>query len=111
MHELGIATGIMETALEHARGRPVVSMSLSVGVNSGVLKESLLFYMELLFKERGLEPARIVWKDVPLRFVCECGKTYETPVFLSSCPACGSTVRDLTGGGDCILESIEVDDG
>jgi hydrogenase nickel incorporation protein HypA/HybF len=111
VHELGVATGIVDLALEHAGGRPLTALNLALGVNAGVFQESLLFYLDLLLEERGMKGVRVEVRDVPLHCVCDCGAGYETFRFMTPCPQCGSFQRTMSGGRDCTVESIEVEDG
>jgi len=111
MHELGVATALVDLAQENAGKRRLTALNLAVGANSGIFRDSLLFYLDLLFEERALKPVEVRWRDVPLRFKCVCGHEYESVSFASPCPSCGSVERDLVGGGDCFLDSIEVEDG
>ncbi len=110
MHELSVATGIVDLAVQNAGGKTITGLNLSVGVNAGVFKESLLFYLDLLFDERGMKGVRVDWKDLPVHCACDCGAQYETLVFMQACPRCGSFKRSMTGGRDCTVESNEVDD-
>jgi hydrogenase nickel incorporation protein HypA/HybF len=110
MHELGVASGIVDLALEHAGGRRLTALNLAVGVNAGVFKESLLFYLDLLLEERGVKDVKVKVRDVPLHCECECGTGYETFAFMTPCPKCGSFKRSMTGARDCTVESIEVED-
>jgi Zn finger protein HypA/HybF involved in hydrogenase expression len=111
MHELSVATGIVDLALSHTGGRRLTAVNLAVGLNAGVFKDSLLFYLDLLFEEKGIKDVKVGWRDVPMHCRCDCGAEYETTVFLAPCPTCGSFTRSMTGGQDCTVDSIEVDDG
>jgi hydrogenase nickel incorporation protein HypA/HybF len=111
MHELGVAAGIVDLALEHAGGRRLTALNLALGVNAGVFQGSLVFYLDLLLRDRGMKDVKVQVRDVPLHCVCDCGAGYETFRFMAPCPNCGSFKRTMSGGRDCLVESIEVEDG
>jgi hydrogenase nickel incorporation protein HypA/HybF len=111
MHEFGVATAVVDLALERATGHRITGMKLAVGVNAGVFKESLLFYLDLLFEEKGMKGVKVDWRDVPVHCRCDCGKEYDTMRFMDPCPSCSSFKRSMEGGRDCSVDSIEVEDG
>ena len=105
-----MATGIADTVLEHAKGRKPRKVVLDIGVFSGVLPESLLFYLELIFEERIAGKVEIESRTVAARCACACGNEYQVTRFLDPCPRCGGFDRRITEGKDCVIESVEVDD-
>lgn len=111
MHELGVATAVVDLALEKAQGRRITALNLAVGVNAGVFKDSLLFYLDLLFEEKGMKGVKASWRDVPVHCRCDCGKEYDILRFMEPCPSCGAFRRSMEGGRDCSVDSIEVEDG
>lgn len=111
MHEMGVAAGVLDLVLEKAAGRRLTALTMAVGVNAGIFKDSFLFYMDLLLEEKGLKGVKVNWRDVPVRCRCDCGREYETFRFMDPCPSCGSFKRSMEGGWDCQVESIEVEDG
>jgi hydrogenase nickel incorporation protein HypA/HybF len=110
MHELSVATDIVELAFGAAEGRLVERLTVKNGAFSSVFAESLRFYLEILTEERQGKQADIVIESVPAKCLCECGKVYETDRFLDPCPSCGEWKRKVESGMECRLESIEVPD-
>ena len=110
MHELSVAESIMETIEQHAGKSRVSALTVEIGVLSGVFSESLQFYLDSLLEERQGVGAIVHLKLIPARFECDCGHTYEIVKFRENCPQCGGSERRVTGGRDCVIESIEVDD-
>ncbi|MBN8219022.1 MAG: hydrogenase maturation nickel metallochaperone HypA [Spirochaetes bacterium] len=110
MHEHSVALSIVETALRHAAGRKVESLTIEAGLFSGVFADSLRFYLELLFEEQGQPIPNFHLSSPPARCRCECGSEYPLSVVLDGCPSCGGHRRTLLTGRDCVLVSMEVAD-
>ncbi len=108
MHELSVATEILDVAQRYAQGKPIRKIVIKAGPLSGVVKESLEFYLNLLFEDKGIKGAVADIQQVPCEAKCSCGNTYETPDPLSACPVCGGLDREFRGGKDCLVDSIEV---
>jgi hydrogenase nickel incorporation protein HypA/HybF len=108
MHELSVATDLVEMAFGAAEGRPIEKLLISNGAFSGVYTDSLRFYLEILTEERQGKPAVLDIQIKPAKCLCACGETYETERFLDPCPKCGAWNRKILSGLDCRLESIEV---
>lgn len=110
MHEFAVASGIVDTLLEHARGREVEKVTLSIGLFSGVYADSLKFYIDLLFEDRGLKAPVLELLHPPARCRCACGAEYGLSKPLDACPSCGGHQRSVLEGRDCVIESLEVRD-
>lgn len=108
MHEFSVAEGLAEAALEHAAGRPVEKLSISVGLFSGVFSDSLAFYLQLLFEDRGLPAPELDIQHPPARCLCACGAEHSLSKAMDPCPSCGSHHRKVLEGRDCVLLSMEV---
>jgi len=110
VHEMGLAREILDVVRKHAAGRPVTCVVMEVGAFSGVNADALRFCTEALFSsETGRKPAVEV-RRIPGRFACACGRVYESFEPLCACPDCGGFEREMTGGGDLRVISIEVED-
>jgi hydrogenase nickel incorporation protein HypA/HybF len=108
MHELSVAEGLADAALEAAAGRRVEALTISVGLFSGVYADSLAFYLQLLFEDRGLAAPRLDLKSPPARCRCECGLEHGLERAMDPCPSCGGHRRKVLEGRDCLLLSMEV---
>jgi hydrogenase nickel incorporation protein HypA/HybF len=104
MHELSLASAIVETVERHAEGRPVQTISLRVGALRQVVPESLEFYVEIVGRDTVCEGARVELEVVPARLAC-CGGEWEPPSF--RCPNCGGGGA-VVSGDEFLVESIEL---
>jgi hydrogenase nickel incorporation protein HypA/HybF len=110
MHEYSVALSIADLVLEHCQSRRLEKINLSIGALSGILFESLEMHLQLILEEKGHKDVALVARYEPATFRCACGKDYEVEHFTQGCPACGGYNRQITGGKDCRVESIEVKD-
>ena len=104
MHELSLASAIVDTVERHAQGRPVRVISLRVGALRQVVPDSLEFYVEIVGRDTVCEGARLELELVPARLAC-CGGEWEPPSF--RCPTCGGG-GEVVQGNEFLVESIEV---
>lgn len=114
MHELSIAMGIVDAALEEAqrRGVEVTAVHLRLGALSGVVKDALLFSYEVACQDTKLEGSRLIVEDVPVVVLCtECQKerTLES-VQSFRCPECGRPTPDVLRGKELEVFALEVRD-
>ncbi len=107
MHELSLASAVVDTVERHAGGRPVQLITLRVGALRQVVPDSLKFYVEIVARDTVCEGARLELELVPARLRC-CGGEWEPPSF--RCPDCGSG-GEVVSGDEFLVESIEVDMG
>src|SRR5271169_3672395 len=102
MHELSIAMGIVDAALDEAqrRGVQVSAVHLRLGALSGVVKDALLFSYQVACQDTPLMGSRLMVEDVPVIVFCaQCQK--ELPlksVQLFVCPECGAPTMDVRQG-------------
>jgi len=112
MHEMGLAEGIVETAL-NARGDKegqITTICLEVGSLSAVNVQSLEFWMDLTLQKKGLEAAELKIERVPAKVKCDCGHEYRADDMFSGCPKCGSLIREVLAGMNVNVKYIEVED-
>lgn len=108
MHELSIATAIVETAQRHAEGKPIEGITVRIGPFSGVVKESLVFYLDLLLEEKERPKAHIEIIHAKANATCPCGASFQISSAMTPCPSCGDYNIRCSDGRDCTIESIEV---
>jgi hydrogenase nickel incorporation protein HypA/HybF len=106
VHELSLASAIVDTVERHADGRAVSVISMSVGALRQVVPDSLEFYVELVGRGTVCEGARLELELVPARLLC-CGREWEPPSF--RCPACGGG-GTVVAGDEFMVESIELEE-
>lgn len=112
MHELGIMTGVMEAVEKSARAAGadrVLKISLSVGVMTEAIEDSLRFAFEALSERSMCEGAELEITMVTPRSVCnECGYEYAHDRYHVACPQCGSGLTHIIAGKELQIDSIEV---
>ena len=116
MHELGLMTGVLDTArtaAEKAGALRVTRVDITVGEMTECIRDALDFAFEAL---RDLEEyrlfaeAELVIHMVEPRSRClECGAEYTHDRFHMLCPECGGFVTELLAGRELEISSIEVD--
>ena len=111
MHELSISSAVVDTVLKHAAGRPVTTVTMTVGALRQVVPESLEFYFGIVSRDTLCDGARLEQVLVPARVRCEaCGDERELDdLHLFLCPACGGA-SGVSAGNELQVESIEVKD-
>ena len=107
MHEMAIAQGVLDIALDYARRNEAMRIScvsLLLGEMSGVEASSLEFCFAALTK------ARLLFHRCPLVARCHsCGR--EGPVLPRDffCPGCGQGALEIISGREMQVEYLEVD--
>jgi hydrogenase nickel incorporation protein HypA/HybF len=111
MHELSVASAVVDTATRHAGGRRVTAIRLRVGALRQVVPDSLAFYFEHVARGTLCEGARLEVEPVPATLHCEdCGAAWELDAASFRCAACGSGKVRVEAGDELEVESIEVED-
>lgn len=114
MHELSIAMGIVEAALEEAerRGVQVSAVHLRLGALSGVVKDALLFSYEMACQDTALAGSRLIVEDVPVVVFCaKCEKEQTLPSVQSfACPECDEPTMNILHGKELEVFALEVED-
>lgn len=114
MHELSIATAVIDEVAKHvaaAGGGRVLAITLRIGRLSCVQEGALRLSFELASADTELSGARLEIIDVPVRIWCPaCGAEQELPGVQSlACPECGRLSGDIRAGRELDLESIELE--
>jgi len=114
MHELSIAMGIVDAALEEAqqRGVQVSAVHLRLGALSGVVKDALLFSYEVACQDTPLEGSRLMVEDVPIAVFCpKCRqRKILTSIQSFTCPECGAITGDILQGKELEVFALEVEE-
>jgi len=114
MHELSIAMGIVDAALEEAkqRGVTVSAVHLRLGALSGVVKDALLFSYEVACQDTPLQGSRLVVEDVPVAIFCSECKEQRTLDSVQSfaCPQCNTPTMNIVQGKELEVFALEVND-
>ena len=112
MHEMAITESLVEIALaeaDKAGAKRITAINLKIGALTGVVAESVSFYMELVAKGTLAEGARLVTTVLPVT---------------AHCPACRSDFRrggpglplpdvrrpgQVVTGRELFIESLEIE--
>jgi hydrogenase nickel incorporation protein HypA/HybF len=114
MHELSIAMGIVDAAMEEAQRRSVRvrAVHFRLGALSGVVKDALMFSYEVACQDTPLMGSQLIVEDIPVIVFCVvCQKEYLLPsVQLFVCPECGAPTMDVRQGKELEVFALEVQD-
>jgi len=114
MHELSIAMGIVDAAMDEAQRRGVVvsAVHLRLGALSGVVKDALLFCYEVACQDTALAGSRLLVEEVPVVVFCpQCDDTRTlTSVQLFVCPQCSTPTMDVRQGKELEVFALEVEE-
>ena len=113
MHELGLATGIVEAAVaegeKHEAGT-ITAVAIRVGVLRGIVPDALRMYFDLAAKGTRAEGAALCIEEEPVLVDCPaCGET-PAPALTLACPACGRDGVAVRGGDSLRLISMDIDE-
>jgi hydrogenase nickel incorporation protein HypA/HybF len=111
MHELSVATAVLNTALKHSGERPVSLVSLRVGRMRQVVPDSLRFYFEIVARDTACEGAALELEVIDTRLSCsECERQWSPQIPAFRCPDCSSANVRVLAGEELEVEYIEVED-
>jgi hydrogenase nickel incorporation protein HypA/HybF len=111
VHELSIAEAIVRIAEDHAGGRRVTKVEVTVGHLRQVVPSALEFSFELVAAGTVAEGAELVLKHVPVEARCR-GCAAKTPQagFPLACGACGALDIDVVAGDELFVEAVELEE-
>ena len=113
MHEMAIAEGILDIALDYAKAndaKKIKEVGLLLGEMSGVEVDSLNFSFNMLVQGTIAEGAVLKIKHVPLIGKCsKCGKEFHIEHYDFWCPECENGVLTTISGREMQVEYLEVD--
>ena len=118
MHEVGIASSILEAAHREAARRPgsrIASVGVRVGVLSGVDIEALRFAFACITAGTGDAAVALSAESCPRVNRCEgCGREFPSPdnapFVEASCPGCGSARTSFVSGDQLDQAYVEVEE-
>ena len=114
MHELSIAMGIVDAALDEVqkRGVQVTAVHLKLGALSGVVKDALLFSYEVACQDTPLQGSRLVVEDIPVVVFCpKCQKEQTlASVQWFACPECEAPTMNVVHGKELEVYALEVEE-
>ncbi|MEY2536803.1 MAG: hydrogenase nickel incorporation protein HypA/HybF [Verrucomicrobiota bacterium] len=121
MHELSIASGLVEKLLDFADKNParkIVEVRLAVGELSHIEEEQLRFCYEAITTETPLEGSTLEIEKIAAMVKCpHCsyrgrpkywdGALSGIPVATLECPSCGKAA-EATDGQECAIKSVRL---
>jgi hydrogenase nickel incorporation protein HypA/HybF len=111
MHELSIASAVLDIVVRHAGERRVAQVDLKVGRLRQVVPSALGFAWVLVAEGTVAEGAELRMEDVPARGRCrDCGTEGELPGFPLLCSACASANVELLAGEELLVDALELDE-
>ena len=113
MHEMSLAQALVDQVIELADKegcRRILSVDVSIGALSGVMRESLEFCFPMVARGTPLERAVLHVTEIRLTAACgQCGRISNPEPFDIECCHCGSMNLMITKGRDFKLISFEVE--
>lgn len=129
MHELSVASAVVETAIRHADGRRITTVHLTLGTLRQVVPDSLSFYFDIVGRDTLCDGAKLAIEPVDALMACgACGQEWDPapppehdvvpgasigsgllmPQF--RCPACEAAGASVVRGDELMVDSIDVED-
>lgn len=113
MHELGVATQIMDLVtrvMDENSARKVGEITVEVGTLSCLDPDSLKFCFQAITKGTRLETARLKIEEIKPRARCRtCNEEYEVRWDDFRCRSCGSSEFDILVGNEISVKELEVE--
>ena len=114
MHELGIATSILETVQKEAWRHPgarITKVGVKIGELAGVDVDALKFGFECIVKETEWERLVLDVEWIPRIQHCpKCGNEFRMAEFDPGCPKCGEFATKCISGEELDIAYMEVDE-
>jgi hydrogenase nickel incorporation protein HypA/HybF len=114
VHEIGIASSILECVEAESRRHPgsqVVAVGVRIGELSNVDKDALNFAFEALTRDTPQENLKLVVEWCPRRQECRsCAEEFTVQDFELSCPKCGSDQSTCIGGTELDISFLELEE-
>jgi hydrogenase nickel incorporation protein HypA/HybF len=112
MHELSIATNVVETVIDSLSEESIAavkSINISIGIFSGVDPSSLEFCLPLLIENGPLEKAEINIEVMPLVVSCHDCRAEKLAATSLQCPECRSSAIEIISGKEIQVTSVDVE--
>ncbi len=111
MHELSVATAVLNTALKHSDERRVSVVNLRVGRMRQVVPDSLRFYFEIVARDTACEGAALELEEIEVELRCrDCERSWSPQIPAFRCPDCASANVEVAAGEELEVQFIELED-
>jgi hydrogenase nickel incorporation protein HypA/HybF len=115
LHEMGIANSVLDAIRVETRRFPdghIYKVGVRIGELAGVNPDAVSFCFEALVRGTDLELLALEIEYCPRRYQCRaCGHSYTAGSEDSSCPECGMTESQFSGGDELEIAYLEVENG
>lgn len=113
MHELGIASSVLEavqTETQRHPGARVSKIGLRIGELAGVDAEALSFCFAVLVRDTPWQPVALEIESVPQRRACRiCRHEFVVANHRPECPICGSPESAFLAGDELEIVYLEME--
>lgn len=114
MHEIGIASSILECVAEEAAKHPdaqLISVCVRIGELSNIDQDALDFAFEALTRDTELEHVKLVVEWCPRRQRCTvCSEEFAVQDYELACPKCGSPQTACISGTELDIAYLELEE-
>ena len=114
MHELGIASSILDCVQAEARRHPgvrITKVGVKIGELAGVDVDSLQFGFECIVKDTEWERVALDIESIPRVQRCpKCQHEFRMVDFDPECPQCGEFATQCISGEELDIAYMEVDE-
>jgi hydrogenase nickel incorporation protein HypA/HybF len=111
MHEMASTQGVVDICLEHSAGQRVLSVTMEIGVLSGVVPEAVEFCFSACCQGTRLEGARLEIVTIEgIGRCCACGNEFPRKSLFDPCPACGNYGIEQLAGEELRVRDLEIAD-
>ncbi len=114
MHEIGIASSILETVDAEAHRRPgekIIAVGLRIGELSSIDCDALTFAFEALTRETPWENLKVEIEWCPRRQKCSgCEEEFAVVEYEIACPKCGGVRSTCISGTELDIAYLELEE-
>ena len=112
MREMDLAEAILDVVLDVAGGQRVHEVRVQAGSLQRVVTDSLQTCFEQVARGTPAERARLTVDEIPARIGCNaCGAQVELTIPPFVCARCGASDVEFLGGGELLVDGVELDSG
>jgi len=109
MHEMALVQEIVDLCLHHAVGKPVLAVTVEIGVLSGVVPEAVEFCFAACSNGTLVASARLeIRQTAGLGRCLQCQTTQAMSQLYDPCRQCGSYALEIMSGEEMRVVAIEV---
>jgi hydrogenase nickel incorporation protein HypA/HybF len=114
LHEVGIASSILETVYAEARRRPesrIIAVGLRIGELSNVDKDALTFAFDALTHNSPWQDLKVEIEWCPRKQKClACAEEFSVDHYHLNCPKCGDAATTMISGTELDIAYLDVED-